>query len=77
MKLINYKKDKLHIKKFKNIFFCFYYHYATILYYGLYKNNYFNMDISRSSFSGIPPFHQKEKVHFYIKDDLNSTSNDI
>ena len=44
MKLINYKKDKLHIKKI-----------ISILFYSLYKNNYFNMDISRSSFSGIPP----------------------
>jgi hypothetical protein len=36
MKLINLKKDKMHIKKFKNIFLCFEYHYETILYRSLY-----------------------------------------
>ena len=49
MKLKNYKKSKLYIKKLLIPD-------ETILHYGLYMNNYSNFDISRSSFSGILPF---------------------
>ena len=58
MELVDYKKGKLNIKNFQKIFF---YALNTIIKlfftrYSLYKNNFSNNDISRSSFSGIPPY---------------------
>ena len=52
MKLSFKIKNKLYIKKFEIIFF---YPFNTII--KLYMNNYSNIDIPRSSFSGIPPFY--------------------
>ena len=66
MKLFNYKKityDKIFSK---NISLCFYYHYATILYYSLYKNDYSNIEISWSYFSGIP----RRYMYFYFNDKI-------
>ena len=40
-------------------------HYATILYYSLYKN-YSNMEISQLSFCGIPPFWNSSMINLKI-----------
>ena len=69
MKLVNYKNDKINIKFFEKIFF-----YAssntimklflTLVY--MYTNNYYIIDISRSSYSGIPPLNKIIKKYLVI-----------
>ena len=68
MKLVNYKNDKLKIKFFEKIIF-----YAsntimklflTLVY--MYTNNYYIIDISRSSYSGIPPLNKIIKKYLVI-----------
>ena len=58
MKSIKYKKDKLYIENQK-IFFNAFNTIKQLFFTIVYKNNYSNMDISRSSFSGTPPLMEK------------------